>query len=110
MDTLSAFAMSQASKGNPMMVFDWIKAATIIRDENPTTVEAGLESDWEYTGGTIFQNGQIVENECCYLASNWATPQISVDGELRDCFVMQADTEWNANTIWPDEAKAILSA
>ena len=103
MDTLSAFAMGRACKGRALKVFDWIKAAEIIRDEKPTNVSAGLADDWEYTGGKIYLEGNIVEDDYTYLASTWATPQICVDGEYRDCFVMEAETKW------PDEAKAILA-
>ncbi len=109
MDTLSAFAMGQANLGRPHKVFDWKKAAEIIRDEKPNRASAGLAGDWEYTGGDIYRDGKIVEDDYTYLSSNWATPQICVDGDYRDCFVMQGETEWSSDTKWPDEAKAILS-
>ena len=108
MDTFTAFAMGQANRGNPLMVFDWKKAAEIIRDEKPQEAEAGLAGDWGYTAGVIFSDGKIVESEHAYLASNWATPQILIDGKYRDCYVMEGDTEWDEGTMWPDEARAIL--
>jgi hypothetical protein len=110
MDTMAAFAMGQMNQGKPQMVFDWKKAAEIIRDEKPESVEAGLAGDWGYTGGVIFADGKIVEDEYTYLASNWARPQILIDGMYRDCFVMESETEWDESTKWPDEAKAVLSA
>ena len=110
MDSVFAMAMGMASKGNPLKVFDWKKCAEIIRDEKPQEVEAGLSEDWEYTGGVIFKDGEIVEDEYTYLASSWATPMILVDGCYRDCYVMQSETEWHCGTKWPNEAKSILAA
>ena len=110
MDTVSAFAMGMANRGRPLMVFDWKKAAEIIRDENPGLVEAGLAGDWEWTGGIIFRDGVIVEDEYTYLSSNWATPQIVVDGDSRDCYVMESETDWHSGTKCPAEARAILDA
>ena len=109
MDTLSAFAMGRACKGRALQVFDWTKAAEIIRDEKPANVSAGLDGDWEHTGGDIYREGKIVEDDYTYLSSTWATPQICVDGQYRDCFVMESETKWSSSTKWPDEAKAILA-
>ena len=61
MDSMAAFAMGYANRGKEQMVFDWVKAAEIIRDENPETASAGLEGDWSCTAGTIFENGEIEE-------------------------------------------------
>ena len=108
MDSASAFAMGEASRGKPLMVFDWKKAAEIIHNENPSHVSAGLANDWEWTGGTIFENGKIVEDQYTYLSSTWATPQICVDGDIRPCFVMESQTNWSSDTKWPDEAKSIV--
>ena len=112
MDTFSAFARGtgMANQGKPKMVFDWKRCAEIIRDENPGIVEAGLQGDWEWTGGIIFSGGKIVEDEYTYLSSNWATPQMLIDGEYRDCYLMQDETSWDSDTKWPADAKAILEA
>jgi hypothetical protein len=109
MDTLTAFAIGAAHRDEPPMVFDWIRAAEIIRDEQPTHVEAGLESDLEWTAGTIYRNGEIVTDDYTYLASTWATPLLITDGVERACFVMMSDTTWDAETKWPEEARAILA-
>lgn len=108
---LNALGEMLFNTGNPYMVFDWAKAAQIIRDEQPTRVEAGLAGDWGYTGGVIFEDGRIVEESYTYLSSFWATPQIKVDGEHRDCYIIADDnTEWDAKTKWPAEVRAILSS
>jgi len=111
MDTLSAFAMGSANRNNQMKVFDWDKAAQLIKEHQPVCASAGLAGDWEYTGGDIFRNGAPVpqDHTCTYLASTWATPQLDMDGEVIDCFVMESEKpDWNANTYWPDSAVEIL--
>lgn len=110
MDTASAFAKGEQNRHRKQMVFDWEKAAKIIKEEQPQLVEAGLSGDWEWTGGEIYADGKTIEDSYTYLASTWATPQILVDGEYRDCFVMSDETPWNCETKWPEEAKAILNA
>lgn len=111
MDTFSAFLMGERTKHNEARVFDWELAARIIKMKNPERVSAGLSQDWEYTGGTIWEDGKPVPREQTYvfLASTWATPQIDCDGEILPCFRMVSETPgWNADTYWPPEALRIL--
>lgn len=111
MDTRLAFAMGQIHKDDEPMVFDWEKAARIIKENPGCTASAGLSEDWEYTGGTIFEDGKPVYDESTYLGSKWATPELVVNGITQDCFVMQSERpEWDARTRWPAEALAILSS
>lgn len=112
MNTFSAMMCGHISRNNELMVFDWDKAAQIIRDEHPDEVVAGLAGDFEYTGGTIYENGAPVPEEDSYvfLASTWATPQICIDGAYRDCYRMKSETpNWDAHTYWPKSALAILN-
>lgn len=94
------------------MVFDWVKAARLIKAAGAKEASAGLSDDWEYTGGDIFKDGKPVKKEdtYVYLASTWATPELSLDGELPiDCFVMESATPGHdAHTYWPEEALAVL--
>lgn len=109
MDTLSAFAMGQANRDNELMVFDWVKAATIIKKRKVTKASAGLEGDWEYTGGIILEYGKVPKDSYTYLASTWATPQLSIEGAVIDCYIMASKRpKWNAKTFWPKEALKIL--
>ncbi len=111
MDTLAAFAMGLANQGNELRVFDWHKAARLIRESKPVLVEAGLSGDWEYTGGAIYADGKPVPREetYVYLSSNWAIPKIDIDGQRQDCFVMQSEAPtWDSGTYWPESALAIL--
>ena len=103
--------MGQAKLGKPMMVFDWHKAADLINERNPKKVSAGLHGDWAWTGGLIYENNMPVNADDTYtfLSSTWATPEISIDGEIIDCFVMASETNgWCSDTYWPDSARERL--
>lgn len=109
MDTLRAFANGRASRDRELMVFDWRKAAEIIRDRQPAYAAAGLESDWEWTGGTIYENGAPASEGGTYLSSTWAVPELEIDDERFPCWRPQSEVpEWGSDTFWPDEALAIL--
>ncbi len=105
MNTFEAFLRSQAALGQPRKVFDWHKAADLIRERQPVIARAGLRDDWEWTGGTIWQDGQPVANCYSYLGSNWATPELNIDGEIVECWVWQDDSPgWTEETKWPETA------
>ena len=109
MNTLMAFAKGQANRGKELMVFDWDKAAKRIAEVHPETASAGLKSDWEWTGGEIYRNGEPVTDEYTYLASTWATPELEMDGEVEPCYRMQSEVpEWDSDTKWPYSALKIL--
>ena len=109
MDTMSAFAMGEQSCENELMVFDWDKAAKLIKDRDVKEASAGLQYDWEYTGGEIFTNGKPNMNDYTYLASTWATPQIEIEDEIIDCYKMKSKVpDWDAYTKWPKSALDLL--
>lgn len=111
MDTLSAFVNGAANLGKESMVFDWDKAARLIAERKPNVASAGLQSDWEWTGGQIYSDGQPTTDDYTYLASTWATPEIDIDGEVFDCFKMESETDgWGSDTKWPASALAILKS
>lgn len=111
MDTLSAFARGEANRGKPSMVFDWEKAARLIAEVKPTCAEAGLSGDWEWTGGVIYENGKPVTDSYTYLSSVWATPELDLDGERRECWKLASETPgWDSDTKWPPEALSVLGA
>ena len=109
MDTALAFAMGEAFRGREMKVFDWDKAARIIRDSHAQYAVAGLKEDMEWTSGEIVENFEPVKSGQLgmFLASTWATPVLCIDDEVIDCFVMEHETKWNANTVWPESALQI---
>lgn len=113
MDTALAFAKCAANAHREPMVFDWNKAARLIKERGPKSASAGLSGDWEWTGGPIWADGKPVpaDDTYTYLASTWAKPELEIDGELMDCFVMQSTAPgWGSDTYWPDSAKVILVA
>lgn len=113
MDSMSAFMQGEAarSRGSLQRVFDWDEAARLIRERQPETASAGLESDWEWTGGEIYSREDGINTDSyTYLSSNWATPQLDLDGEIIDCWKYERDTPgWDAGTKWPESARKILA-
>ena len=122
MNTAQAFMMGEINRGKELMVFDWLKAAEIIKKSGVKEASAGLSGDWEYTGGEIFANGKPVDEKDTYtfLSSTWATPELEVDGEIIECYMMQLEMLdlhergiiaglWGAETYWPQEALDILN-
>lgn len=109
MDTLTAFSRAIAARDREHMVFDWVKAAKLIKERKPTLAQAGLQGDWEWTGGTIFEGGKPVLDSYTYLSSNHAAPEIDLDGDRFPCYCMQSDQPtFGSGTKWPAEALAIL--
>ena len=102
----------QHNRGKENMVFDWHKAARLIKEHNANNASAGLSGDWEYTGDEIFTNGQPNTDSFTYLSSTWATPEIEIDGDIMDCYIMQSESpngEWDSDTKWPESALNILA-
>ena len=105
-------------RGDEAMVFDWDKAARLIKETGAKSAEAGLRGDWEGTGGYIFYDGEPIKKEKddfpvetqAYLASIWAVPEIRIDGgRKRPCYKMHHEApRWNAKTRWPKSALKIL--
>jgi hypothetical protein len=104
-------------QGRPQRAFDWDKASSIIKEkfkEHPTLVaEAGLEGDWNFTGGVIFEKGKPTNDSYTYLSSNWATPTLILTDENGleeeiECFANEADTRFGANTKWDETSLEIL--
>lgn len=110
MDTLSAFLMNQINQGKEPMVFDWDKAAEIIKDKKPATACAGLRDDWEWTGGVIYTDDEPVFDDYTYLQSNWATPELEIDGTIIECYRFKSEVpEWDESTKWPESSLKILN-
>jgi hypothetical protein len=96
--------------------FDWDKAANLIKEnlkQYPNLVaEAGLQGDWDYTGGTIFEKGKPTNDSYTYLASNWATPTLILtnDGDEIcevDCSIERND-RFDSDSKWDESSLSIL--
>jgi hypothetical protein len=115
---MTAFAMGEAHRDDPLMVFDWDKAARLIKERGAKTASAGLSGDWEYTGGCILKDGKPYMNTdvgdgYTYLASTWAIPELELDedGERIDCWRYRSETpDWGYDTRWPESALGILGS
>ena len=109
MDTYMAFAMGELHKNDPLMVFDWDKAARILVERKPDEALAGLQHDYEYTAGVIWRNGEPVKDEYTYLASTWAHPMLIIDYEEIECWRYKSEVpEWDSETKWPKSAIDIV--
>lgn len=117
MDSVGAFFMGEAARrsGAKQMVFDWHKAARLIKESRAKQIAAGLRSDWEYTGAEICdEKGPLLGEEYGrpFLASCWATPEIELDGVRSACFVYDGPESnpdgWDEDTYWPESALKIL--
>lgn len=109
MNTLTAYAAGQAHRTDPLMIFDWDRAARLIREKAAQSASAGLQGDWEYTGGTILRDSEPVTDGGTYLASTWAIPELEIDDDVIECWRLASDSPgWDADTVWPPSAVAIL--
>ncbi len=112
---LGTQAQEAKAKGAIFMAFDWDKAAKIIKEKFETNkdlvAEAGLEGDWNYTGGEIFENGKPTNDNYTYLQSNWAVPTLILSygeqSEEIECWT-EANERFTAKTKWDDISLNIL--
>lgn len=121
MNSFAACMLGAANRGREQKVFDWDKAAHLIKMYGVKEAGAGLRGDYGNTGGDIFYEGKPVINSYTYLASTWATPIIKLwdyengfgesgcpELEL-ECWKMKSETPgWNYDTKWPQSALDIL--
>lgn len=108
MDIPLAMLLGEANRHKTQKVFDWDKAARLIKENNATDARAGLSEDWYWTAGTILENGEPDMDSYTYLASTWATPELEIDDEFYECYVMADQTDWDSETKWPESALKIL--
>ena len=91
-----------------------IKQPILSRTKKPDVAYAGLDGDFEWTGGVIYKDGDIVRDDYTWLASTWAVPTLYLEkGEETtevDCYVMESETDWHEYTKWPQSAVDILTA
>lgn len=104
-------AQEARKRGDIQMAFDWDKAGEIIKERLKTkpnlTAEAGLQGDWSYTGGIIFEDGKPTNENYTYLSSNWAKPTLEIDGEDIECWV-EENERFNYDTKWDETSLKIL--
>lgn len=109
-------AKGYVNKNNPVKAFDWDKAATKIKELLPSypnlVAEAGLQGDWEYTGGIIFQDGSPNSESYTYLSSTWAIPTLIITVDDEELFEMPCYTNqskrFNSGSKWDETSLKIL--
>lgn len=96
--------------------FDWDKAAEIIRENlklyPDLTASAGLQGDWDYTGGTIFRDGKPYMDSYTYLSSGWAVPTLIIesdDEEILETPCYLEDSRFTADSKWDEISLKILN-
>lgn len=103
--------------GKSQMAFDWDKAAEIIKEKlkehSDLYAEAGLQGDWNYTGGEIFYDGKPTNSVYTYLSSNWATPTLilSWDGKEQEeiaCYTTEEGNRFTSDSKWDEKSLDIL--
>ena len=104
---------AESAKNDKPKIFDWDKAAAIIKaklKEDPNIVaEAGLEGDWSYTGGCIFSEGKPVNDSYTYLYSRWAIPTLVInDSESFECYT-DDNSRFDEKSKWDEVSLAILN-
>jgi hypothetical protein len=113
--TFSEGFLGSRSNNNPQKVFDWDKAAEIINDRlskyNKLSAEAGLQGDWNQTGGLIFENGFPTNGHYTYLSSNWAIPTLLIfeDGvEIEEIECYTTESRFDESSKWDEKSLYIL--
>ena len=113
---LGTQAQVARKQGKSMMTFDWDRASKIIKtrfkEHKDLIAEAGLEGDWNYTGGEIFADGKPTNDSYTYLSSNWATPTLilswdGIEQEEIECFTDETE-RLQSDSKWDDESLKIL--
>lgn len=94
-------------------IFDWNKAATIIKANNPKKAYAYVGSLRKHTEVTIWQNDTIMPKTPSFLISydNFGGGiHLGCDGFATPCSVLLSNTDgWNRDTWWPASAVEILN-
>ena len=69
-----------------MKYMDWDKVEQICKEHPDSIIYAGLQEDWGYTSGKIFDHGVYFDGGNLYDQSKWATPILDVDGKEIECW------------------------
>lgn len=91
-----------------MKVFDYEKAARLIREHQSEYATAYLAEDGGETYGVIYKDGKAVLDSDAFLRSTWATPVIIIDFEVIECWKKVEGNDYPID--WTPEALAILEA
>lgn len=112
LDTQQAFKNGQDNRDKPYKIFDWVKAAHIIVDNDIKNAVAGLDGDFEWTADLILEKGKPLSDGYSYLWSTWATPTlVDADSEKEyPCFCTEDNNprHYDKKSKWDEESLEIL--
>lgn len=99
------FGAGRKAKDGPK-VLDWERAAEFCASKK-APVWAGLAEDWEYTSGLIWDGSRQVR-DYVYVASNWATPVLVIEGRnnVVPCFRLDDGDAESGYPAWWGEGAA----
>lgn len=111
MDPFDIFVNGLRHEKNERRVFDWNKAAQILRDRKTLTCKACIIEDYDETVGSILIDGEpALDFKFPYLSSCYGTPCIVFeDCDFVPCWIPQSESpDWTGYTYWPESARCIL--
>lgn len=111
------------------MIFDWNKAATILKNTGVSEAYAKINTYKNPSTVLIYKDSKPVFNDCSSLFSNWAVPCLVINTlicsddsesadivnlELEECWLIKSDipVDWGTQyrqICWPKSALNILS-
>lgn len=110
-DPFDIFVNGFRHEKNERRVFDWNKAARVLRDRDETTCKACIIEDYNETVGFILVDGRpAIDHPLPYLSSCWGTPCLVFEnGDSMPCWIPQSESpDWTGYTYWPESARNIL--
>ena len=94
------------------MVFDWEKAAEVLRERQPVAASVSFIGKHERTEPVlIYRDGEPTPDPrtfCPYDAFD--KPTLLIDGDEIECFRLENTiTTWAIDEYWPESARRILN-
>ena len=104
-----AITLGEAYRGKKKKVFDWDRAARLIKFCHIKEAWAGLEEDWAWTGGQILEDEVPIKGHYTFLSSTWATPVLVDERDnIYRCWCWEDECDWTCDTQWPESAIRIM--
>lgn len=96
-------------------VFDWDRAAALIKATGAQTALAGIDKDWLSSSDSIFDDGRARVDSACqaWTENPNMSPCLELDGKRMPCFkeMWVSDiTVADRRAIWPGRSAEILPA
>ena len=98
---LTTMCIENEQEGSQIRIFDWLKAAEIITENNVMNAEAFIKGDESRTAGRIINDGKLVADHDAILESYCSVPTLrDIDTmEEWECYKYRPATNWTAESI-----------